>query len=354
MSRPFVSVLIDTYNHEKFIEQAITSVLEQDYPSSDYEILVVDDGSTDRTPELVKKFEPRVTYLVKENGGQASAFNFGIPHCRGEIVAMLDGDDWWTRDKLSKVIPIFEANPDVGGVGHGCLMVDADGNLLSTVVPDKRYRASLKSVTDARVYSRIGGFFGTSKVAYRKSLLDRVLPVPEGAVIEADEFLFTTIPCIADFVALDLPLFYYRLHSGNNFLAAAASEKSVRRKYNSLACLLQNLPGKMKFLGASQEIQDVALAPLATLVELMRIQLDGGSRWEVLRAERDAYRLAYSHRPFGYRIFKQITFAMILLLPPKLFFKLKRWYSNSQLRNVRRRIGEPTYSAPVVGEIPER
>src|SRR5580693_625738 len=84
MAKPFVSDLIDTYNHERFIEDAIVSVLEQDLPASDREILVVDDGSTDRTQEIVKKFEPRVRLLRKANGGQASAFNAGIPECEGE------------------------------------------------------------------------------------------------------------------------------------------------------------------------------------------------------------------------------------------------------------------------------
>src|SRR5438445_8800501 len=103
MTRPYVTVLIDTYNHERFIEQAIVSVLEQDFPAADREIIVVDDGSTDRTPEIVKKFEPRVRLLRKENGGQASAFNAGIPECQGEIVAFLDGDDWWAPGKLQAV-----------------------------------------------------------------------------------------------------------------------------------------------------------------------------------------------------------------------------------------------------------
>jgi glycosyltransferase involved in cell wall biosynthesis len=100
MAKPFVSVLIDTYNHERFIEKAIVSVLEQDFPSGEREILVVDDGSSDRTPEIVRKFEPHVRLLRKANGGQASAFNAGIPECKGEIVAFLDGDDWWARNKL--------------------------------------------------------------------------------------------------------------------------------------------------------------------------------------------------------------------------------------------------------------
>src|SRR6266478_140362 len=107
MAKPFATALIDTYNHERFIEQAIVSVLEQDFPASETEILVVDDGSTDKTPELVRKFAPRVRLLRKINGGQASAFNAGISEARGEIVAFLDGDDWWAPGKLTAVTKAF-------------------------------------------------------------------------------------------------------------------------------------------------------------------------------------------------------------------------------------------------------
>src|SRR6202521_2465444 len=119
MSKPCVSVLIDTYNHERFIEQAITSVLDQDMSMADVEIVVVDDGSTDRTPEIVRKFEPRVRLLRKPNGGQASAFNTGIPECHGEIIAFLDGDDWWAPGKLRRVLAAMESDPESGIVGHG-------------------------------------------------------------------------------------------------------------------------------------------------------------------------------------------------------------------------------------------
>jgi glycosyltransferase involved in cell wall biosynthesis len=70
MAKPFVSVLIDTYNHERFIEKALVSVLEQDFPAAEREVVVVDDGSRDRTPEVVGKFGPQVRLLRKENGGQ--------------------------------------------------------------------------------------------------------------------------------------------------------------------------------------------------------------------------------------------------------------------------------------------
>src|SRR5271155_2020143 len=100
MGRLFVSALIDTYNHESFIEQAVVSVLEQDFPAAEREIIVVDDGSSDRTVEIVRKFEPHLRLLRKANGGQASAFSGGIPECKGELVAFLDGDDWWAPGKL--------------------------------------------------------------------------------------------------------------------------------------------------------------------------------------------------------------------------------------------------------------
>src|SRR5580658_2106744 len=101
MRTPAVTVLIDTFNHERFIEEAIVSVLEQDFPAAQMEILVVDDGSTDRTPEIVGKFAPRVRSICKSRGGQASAFNKGIPEAQGDIVAFLDGDDWWKKNKLN-------------------------------------------------------------------------------------------------------------------------------------------------------------------------------------------------------------------------------------------------------------
>src|SRR5260370_36421951 len=96
----FVSVLIDTYNHERFVEQAVVSVLEQDFPDAEREIIVVDDGSTDGTSEIVKKFEPRVRLLRKMNGGQSSALNARRPGRKGGIGALLEGACRWGPGEL--------------------------------------------------------------------------------------------------------------------------------------------------------------------------------------------------------------------------------------------------------------
>jgi glycosyltransferase involved in cell wall biosynthesis len=102
MKEPLVTVLIDTYNYGRFIEEAIESVLAQDFPLDEVEILVVDDGSTDDTSQRIEKYRSRIHYFCKPNGGQASALNFGIAYAKGEIIALLDADDFWLPGKLKR------------------------------------------------------------------------------------------------------------------------------------------------------------------------------------------------------------------------------------------------------------
>ena len=118
MNAPFVTVLIDTYNYGLYVEQAIESVLVQEFPAEQREIVVVDDGSTDDTAERLKKYGDAIRHLQKPNGGQASAFNFGFAAARGEIIATLDADDVWLPDKLRRICETFAQNPDAGpGLG---------------------------------------------------------------------------------------------------------------------------------------------------------------------------------------------------------------------------------------------
>ena len=348
MGKPFLSVLIDTHNHENYIEQAIVSVLEQDFPMSDAEILVVDDGSTDKTLEIIHKFEPRIRILQKPNGGQASAFNFAIPQCRGEVVAFLDGDDWWTKDKLGIVVPILDSQPDIGGVGHGYFMVDTHSRLQNTVLPQQSRRLNARTPEAAVLFTRHACFFGTSKVAYRKAILEQILPIPEGAVIEADEWLFTLAPWLADVVVLDQALFYYRLHGGNMYMLSGATDKGVRRMHNSLACLVQYFPSKMRALGIPPEIEAPLLANLRLQTDRLRLQLVGGSRWEVLQLERATNEHHIRNAPWGYRAFKQVALLLTLVLSSKQFFRLKNWYTDSGLRSVRKWIGDPASDDHVI------
>lgn len=106
---PKISVVIPTFNRAETIERAIDSVLNQTY--NNFELLVVDDGSTDETEDIISNY-PDIKYLKQENSGVASARNLGIKNSTGDYIAFLDSDDEWIPDKLLKQINFFDAHPE--------------------------------------------------------------------------------------------------------------------------------------------------------------------------------------------------------------------------------------------------
>lgn len=111
---PKVSVVIATYNAGEYICQAIDSVLVQTY--TDFEIIVVDDGSTDDTQDRVQAYDDRVVYVYQDNQERSAARNHGIRLSQGEYIAFLDADDYWNPDKLEKQIELLDVNPELGMV----------------------------------------------------------------------------------------------------------------------------------------------------------------------------------------------------------------------------------------------
>ena len=330
MAKRFVSVLIDTYNHEKFIEKAIASVLEQDFPASDYEVLVVDDGSTDRTPELVKKFAPRVMYLPKQNGGQASAFNFGIPRCRGEVVAFLDGDDWWARTKLTRVVEALAADTSVGIVGHGTVNVQRDGTEQTETLKEG-FRFSASNREGALMFRRRGSFLGTSRMTIRAELLRRIGGVPKEITIQADEYLFTLAAALSEAVVLPEALTYYRLHANNLFQTAGNDESKLRRVQMALALLASTLRERLPALGIDAVVADLIVEYTQACADRLRLRLDGGWSWETARTERTLYNILHPEARFSHRVFKRFILLAALIVPPKIFYRAQSSVAHNNL-----------------------
>jgi glycosyltransferase involved in cell wall biosynthesis len=124
-----ISVIIPTYNYGRFIREAIDSVLAQTYPVA--EIIVVDDGSTDDTLEILAGFGNRIVTVLRSNAGVSAARNAGMAVARGEYLAFLDSDDVWLPEKIEKQIVRFEADPELGLVHCGAELIDAAGKTLS-------------------------------------------------------------------------------------------------------------------------------------------------------------------------------------------------------------------------------
>ena len=112
MSAPSVTAIIPVHNGEHFLRDALDSILAQSHPPS--EIIVVDDGSTDRTPEIARGYEPEVTYLRQQRSGPAGARNAGLRSASGDFIAFLDADDTWRPEKLERQLERFGGRPELG------------------------------------------------------------------------------------------------------------------------------------------------------------------------------------------------------------------------------------------------
>ena len=111
MSQPVVSCIVPVFNGEQYLRETLDSILAQTYHPR--EIVVVDDGSTDRSPEVAASYGGSVRYIRQDNSGQATARNLGVRNSAGELVAFLDADDLWHREKLTRQVACFLARPEL-------------------------------------------------------------------------------------------------------------------------------------------------------------------------------------------------------------------------------------------------
>lgn len=131
---PLVSVIIPVYNNDLYINQALESIFQQTY--QDYEIIVVDDGSTDNLKEVLQPYSQQIKYIYQNNQGSAVARNRGIFEAKGEYIAFLDADDFFLLpEKLAQQVTYFENEPCLGCLQTGWRLVNQDGNYIFDLKP---------------------------------------------------------------------------------------------------------------------------------------------------------------------------------------------------------------------------
>jgi glycosyltransferase involved in cell wall biosynthesis len=228
---PQVSVVIPAYNYGRFVGEAIDSVLAQDYPREAIELIVVDDGSTDDTPDVVRRYGDDVRHVRKENGGVISAVNRGLEEARGELIAMLDADDAWLPHMLSRQVELIDSKPDVGLVYADAEVIDEEGRI---VVPSyfNRFRVRPRR---GRVLGALmrSNWIGTGSMLFRASLREAYQPMPPEAPWQ-DWWIAARVASVAELDYRDEVVYRYRLHEENQVLLASGErqvrflEKSVR------------------------------------------------------------------------------------------------------------------------------
>lgn len=209
---PRVTCGIATYNFERFLPRAIESALAQDYPPELLEIVVVDDGSTDGTPEVVVPYLDRIRYIRKENGGLISSVDRLLHEATGEFIAFLSGDDEWMPHKTRTQAEALVRNPELGLVYSDLEVIDDDGR---PVYPSYWAMTGIRPVR-GRVSGRLldGNVVSGGTIMVRSSLRDRIHPIGPEAPYE-DWWIAVRVAQVAPIDYVPEPLYRYRFHGAN-------------------------------------------------------------------------------------------------------------------------------------------
>jgi len=201
---PTVSVIVPLYNAREVIRETLESIRSQTW--TDYEIVVVDDGSTDGSGETVQKFDGILRYIRQENAGVAAARNRGIMESSGRYLALLDHDDLWHPTKLEKQVQLLEQRPEVGMVVTDVAHIDRDGRPMHIIGAGYNPKE-----TFARLFVR--GYVPTPSAAMiRRSVLSAIGGFDESfrsAGLD-DHELWTRIAAYCEIANLPEPLTYHR------------------------------------------------------------------------------------------------------------------------------------------------
>jgi len=332
LPKPYITALLDTYNQGRFIEEAIASVLAQDFPQNALEIIVVDDGSTDDTAQRVRRFGERIRYIYKPNGGQASALNAGFAAAQGEIISLLDGDDTWLPGKLTAIAGALEENPEATMAYHA---MSYRNEKQKSVTLDKDFCAISGEVLASMDTALRYGAVSTSSMALRRAAAQRLLPIPEGMRIYADSYLAYLAIFLGPVVGLDAPLTQYRIHGANLASNANPSAEALQNRCNSFSQALAAMRAWLAGNGVDAG-RDTAAAFLQRqeLVETMLRHLAHAPGrldfYRYLSAFNKLYAPLWNVR---YRSFRAAMAAMGLLLGYAGFAKMQQTYaSGSALR----------------------
>jgi glycosyltransferase involved in cell wall biosynthesis len=240
---PRVSVIIATHNRAGYLREAIESVLAQSY--RDFELIVVDDGSSDETREVVDSYGDRACYLYRENGGECAARNSGLARARGEYIALLDDDDLFLPHKLECQVAALEQLPEAGMACSGTRQFLDGGR-------ERAAGASLPVSGPARLEDVFGELLLWNRrvsvpgVLIRRACLDRVGPFDERLVCAGDEEMWLRISAEHPVAFSEPVVALVRSHSRNVGKAGCVRGWYIEARSYVTAKVAANLPPRRR------------------------------------------------------------------------------------------------------------
>ncbi|AFY96791.1 glycosyltransferase family 2 protein [Chamaesiphon minutus] len=222
MNQPLVSILINNYNYGSYLNAAIDSSLNQTYLNT--EIIVVDDGSTDSSQEIIRSYGDKIKPVFKPNGGQASAFNAGFVKSSGNIICFLDSDDIFLPTKVEEVIRVFAKFNDIDWVFHPLFSMQTDElkkDILNPLFECKSQLLTIEEI-DFRDSMRAGELPRfvpqTSAFSFSRKILKQIFPIPEDRkTYLGDTYLAMACVSQSKGCVIDKKISIYRLHGDNAY-----------------------------------------------------------------------------------------------------------------------------------------
>jgi glycosyltransferase involved in cell wall biosynthesis len=218
-TQPLVTIVINNYNYARFLSKAIDSALNQSYPA--IEIVVVDDGSTDNSSELIGRYAGRLCHIATQNGGQASALSEGIANSHGEMICFLDSDDYFLDNKIEELVRVFQRlykETSSFLLYHLLEIVNERGEALGDRIPRHIYNVPENLYEYACKYRFLPYVASpTSGLALSRTLANRIFPLPSEARVCADDFVVRAAALLGRIFGIDKVLGAYRVHGENRW-----------------------------------------------------------------------------------------------------------------------------------------
>jgi glycosyltransferase involved in cell wall biosynthesis len=317
-----VTALIDCFNHERYVAAAIQSVRGQDWGVRTWELIVVDDGSTDKTSEIVRKIAPEARLITQKNSGQAAAFNAAFREAKGEIICFLDGDDVWYPGKIKAVLDEFSAHPESSFVQNALETIDVSGKPLARPRSYPPASIRLDDILAGRDY-----LIGTSGVSVRRSAVEKISPIPEDLKLYADEYVSKHVLFFGTGRTVPGILGGLRVHETNSFQGMNWRADRLER-YLAISAKLEAL------LDARLRENGRALTPEGRRAKLLDVKtkeiLLSGWRGERARARAALAELERELPPSSFGLFKRLTLRLAVA-SPRLYLTLHALYGRSPL-----------------------